>query len=168
MENPMDFYKKTLENIIFSDINNDEINRYICAFSLFLSSRNSDYRYNVTYLRRESEEFQNFIKLSKEKIKVIVYIKDVIKEIFIKNNLDTKDVFLLVDEFWTIGLNDFDPYIYDEYSFDSVKTHIMYSLVTLYSKNNNDCRLTFNLRDYENSNFIENMTKIINKVWRIA
>ena len=67
-ENPMDYYREMLENIILNYDNSEKNSSYIEAFSLFLSSGNPSYKYNVAYLRRENNKFLNFIFLAKEKV----------------------------------------------------------------------------------------------------
>lgn len=164
IDNPMDFYKNKLKKIIFSNTG-DDCSDYVSALSLFLSSGDLDYKYNVTYLKRENEKFYQFIKLCSDKVDDIVLIKDILKGIFVSKNIDIDDIFIIVDDFWTIGLNEDAPDILEEYSFDSAKTSIKYSLVTLYCKNKRDTKITFNLKDYKKNDFRDEITRIIEKVW---
>lgn len=164
-ENQMDFYKKALEEVVSPNTNND-FDKYISALSLYLSSGSSDYKYNVTYLRREHEKFRKFIELSDEKIKKIILIKDVLKDIFIREKLGLDSAFLLVDDFWIIGLNESVPDIYEEYHFDSAKTPTQYSLVSLYCKNDMDKKITFNLTDYNKIDFKNSLENLLEKVWK--
>lgn len=157
--NPMDYYREMLENIILNYDNSEKNSSYIEAFSLFLSSGNPSYKYNVAYLRRENNKFLSFIFLAKEKVDKIKKVRDNIKKHF----KDSDNIKILMDNFLIIGLLDDQPKIYEKFDISMAKTPISNSFITVFYDKDKSKSLTFTHLDD-----IEKIKDIVNKIgWKM-
>ncbi len=91
-------YKKSFGEVLIG--NTEDLEKFLCAYSYFITKTNKDYKYNLTYLQSYFDDFLKVKEKINEKRVMIELIETLLADE--KFNVRIEEIRIIIDRFWIL------------------------------------------------------------------